>query len=44
MQRIYADEMEKKRMESEKKNKELYKLLDVKIIFYSFSRKINKLL
>lgn len=29
IQRLYTDEMEKKRMESEQKNKELYKLLDV---------------
>lgn len=29
IQRIYTDEMEKKRMESENKNKELYKILDV---------------
>lgn len=33
MQRIYADEMEKKRMESENKNKNLYKLLDVHFFF-----------
>lgn len=29
IQRLYSDEMERKRMESETKNKELYKLLDV---------------
>lgn len=31
IQRIYSDEVEKKRMESENKNKELYKLLDVSV-------------
>ena len=31
IQRAYSDEMEKKRTESENKNKELYKLLDVSI-------------
>lgn len=29
IQRLYTDEMERKRMESEAKNKELFKLLDV---------------
>lgn len=29
IQRIYTDEIEQKRTDSEKKNKELYKLLDV---------------
>lgn len=32
LQRIYSDEMDRKRMESETKNKELYKLLDVNTI------------
>lgn len=32
LQRIYCDEMERKRTESENKNKELYKLLDVRIL------------
>lgn len=36
IQRIYTDEMERKRMESENKNKELYKLLDVcNRVFYT---------
>lgn len=36
IQRIYTDEIEQKRTDSEKKNKELYKLLDVS----SFSKRI----
>lgn len=32
LQRIYCDEMDRKRTESEHKNKELYKLLDVRIL------------
>lgn len=32
LQRIYCDEMERKRTESENKNKELYKLLDVRML------------
>lgn len=41
IQRIYTDEIEQKRTDSEKKNKDLYRLLDVCGIFSPFQANAN---